>query len=81
MAAPAVLRGVSLRETPLVSERERSLHRDVRSVETFSERQELELFPRSAYIGGFERAGLEVVHDEKGLIGGGLYHGHAPAAA
>ena len=33
---------------------------------------------REQYRGGFEAAGLDVVHDEEGLIGRGLYVAVAP---
>jgi SAM-dependent methyltransferase len=46
-------------------------------VRHFTERHEVTLFTRSQYLGAFEAAGLEVEHDEEGLIGRGLYIGLA----
>jgi hypothetical protein len=44
-------------------------------VERFTEHHRLGLFTREQYSGAFEAAGLDVVHDEEGLIGRGLYVG------
>ncbi len=46
-------------------------------VERFTEHHEVELFTRAQYVKAFEAAGLEVEHDEEGLIGRGLYIGTA----
>jgi SAM-dependent methyltransferase len=45
------------------------------SVEHFVERHELALFTREEHLAAFRAAGLQVEHDEEGLIGRGLYIG------
>ena len=47
-------------------------------VEQFTERHEAGLFTEEEHRRAFEAAGLEVEHDEEGLIGRGLYIGRAP---
>ena len=44
-------------------------------VEHFTERHEVTLFTEAQYTAAFKAAGLEVEHDEEGLIGRGLYLG------
>ena len=44
-------------------------------VEHFTERHELALFSHEEYLAAFRAAGLEVVYDEEGLMGRGLYIG------
>jgi ubiquinone/menaquinone biosynthesis C-methylase UbiE len=44
-------------------------------VEYFTERHELALFSHEEYLAAFRAAGLEVVYDEEGLMGRGLYIG------
>ncbi|MBO0888311.1 hypothetical protein J2P12_04340 [Candidatus Bathyarchaeota archaeon] len=48
-------------------------------VEYFVERLEMGLFSDREYRGAFKRAGLQVSHDSKGLMGRGLYVGLKPA--
>lgn len=42
----------------------------------FTEKHEMGLFTEAEYIEAFERAGLAVEHDPKGLFGRGMYIGH-----
>ncbi len=47
-------------------------------VEYFTERHDLGLFSHDDYVAAFRAAGLEVIHDPRGLIGRGLYIGIKP---
>jgi ubiquinone/menaquinone biosynthesis C-methylase UbiE len=47
-------------------------------IEEFSETHEMGLFTHEEYIQAFLDAGLEVKHDQQGLMGRGLYIGVAP---
>ena len=49
------------------------LQREAKSVEHFVEHHELALFTREEHLAAFRAAGLQVEHDEEGLIGRGLY--------
>ena len=44
-------------------------------VEHFTERHEMGLFTHDEYVGAFEKAGLTVEYDPKGLFGRGMYTG------
>lgn len=44
-------------------------------VEHFNERHELRMHSHEEYVGSMEGAGLEVKHDQEGLMGRGLYIG------
>ncbi len=44
-------------------------------VQYFTERHELALFSHNEYLAAFRATGLEVVYDEEGLMGRGLYIG------
>lgn len=46
-------------------------------IEHFSELHEISLFRRTDYLKAFREAGLEVEHDERGLMGRGLFLGVA----
>jgi hypothetical protein len=48
-------------------------------VEHFVEHHELALFTHEEQLAAFRAAGLEVEHDEEGLMGRGLYIGLKPA--
>jgi SAM-dependent methyltransferase len=48
-------------------------------VEHFVEHHELTLFTREEHLAAFRAAGLDVEHDEEGLMGRGLYIGLRPA--
>ena len=45
-------------------------------VEYFTERQEMGLFTHEQYLQAFQKAGLEVDYDMKGLFGRGMYVAH-----
>ena len=47
-------------------------------IEYFQEKHQLGLFTRSQYTSAFEDDGLNVLYDEKGLQGRGLYIGTKP---
>jgi SAM-dependent methyltransferase len=47
-------------------------------VQYFAERHELALFSHDDYLAGFRATGLDVVYDEEGLMGRGLYIGIRP---
>lgn len=47
----------------------------VQGIEYFTEHHELGLFTHADYMNSFRAAGLEVVHDKKGLDGRGIYIG------
>ena len=51
------------------------------SVEHFTEVHEMGLFTDEEHRAAFEAAGMAVVHDEKGLMGRGLYIGTWPMPA
>jgi hypothetical protein len=44
-------------------------------IERFEERHELGLFTDEEYMSAFEKASLEVIRDEEGLFGRGLFIG------
>ena len=46
-----------------------------KGVEHFTERHEMGLFTRDEYVGAFEKSGLTVEYDPKGLFGRGMYTG------
>jgi hypothetical protein len=48
-------------------------------VDHFVEHHELALFTQEEHLAAFRAAGLDVEHDEEGLMGRGLYIGVAPA--
>lgn len=50
-------------------------------VEHFEEEHVLRLYTHDEYVEAFARAGLEVEHDSKGLMGRGFYIGTKPAPA
>lgn len=47
-------------------------------VQYFAERHELALFAHDEYLAAFRAAGVDVVYDEEGLMGRGLYIGMRP---
>jgi ubiquinone/menaquinone biosynthesis C-methylase UbiE len=47
-------------------------------IHTFTERHELGLFTHEEYLSAFQQAGLQTLHDPKGLDGRGLYLGLKP---
>src|SRR5262249_29784776 len=49
-------------------------------IEYLTQKHELALFTELEYRAALEKAGLTVLHDEKGLMNRGLYIGVAPAA-
>jgi len=49
-----------------------------RGVEYFTEAHELTLFTPEEYLAAFRAAGLEAIHDDRGIYGRGLYIGLKP---
>lgn len=49
-----------------------------KGIEHATEILELGLFTKQDYLQAFQKAGLKVSHDPKGLDGRGLYIGHKP---